>query len=189
MVGSHAFDCCATVNRAVVSGDLVMGLRWDLHESLSGPTTGPANLDAACVLLDIRDRPVELVHPGNTRSSNGSVVHTGDSTSGASAWDDERIFVFLDALPEEVVTLAFTVRSVTEHVFGDIQAASWHLSDATTDCVYRQGHLQRYGYVTARCVATLCRRPAGWYIPELTEAGSIAVAAEALMRELPDRTK
>jgi stress response protein SCP2 len=187
MVGSQTFDCSGAANRAVVSGDLVMGLRWDLHEASSGQPARRANLDAACALLDIRNQLVELVHPGNMHSRNGSVLHTGDSTTGTSAWDDERIFVFLDALPEDVATLAFVVRTETGRVFGDVKAASWHLSDVTTEYVYRQADLQPYGYAAVRCVATVCRRPGGWHILDRTEAGAVAVAAESLMLGLEDR--
>jgi hypothetical protein len=45
-----------TVNRALVSSDIVMGLRWDIHEASFGQPARRANLDAACLLLDIQKR-------------------------------------------------------------------------------------------------------------------------------------
>ena len=174
-------------NRAQVSGDLVMGLRWDRHESDAGQLARHADLDAFCVLLDDHERPIEVVHPGHTHNLNGSVLHTGDSITGSGPWDDERIFIFLDALPEEVSTLAFVVRSTAGQVFRDVQGASCHLSDATTECVYLQANLQPYGFSLARCIAILRRRPDGWHIVDRVEAGAIAVAAESLVLDTEDK--
>src|SRR5688572_2562453 len=79
---------------------IVMGLHWDPpQEDAVGE---PDDLDALCVLLDTQGGVVEVIHPDHPRNLNGSVVHTGDSRTGASTWDDERIFVFLEALPETV---------------------------------------------------------------------------------------
>lgn len=187
MICSLTSDCSIAGNRAPVSGDVVMGLRWDRHDANPGQPARHADLDAFCVLFDGQERPVELVHPGATRNSNGSVVHTGDSTTGASAWDDERIFVFLDALPEEISMLAFVVRSATGRVFRDVPGASGHLSDAATECVYLRADLQPYGYSIARCMAILRRRPDGWHILDRSEAGSLAVAAESLALGIEDK--
>lgn len=188
MIGSEKFtERGDTVNRALVSGDLVMGLRWDTHEASFGQPARRANLDAACLLLDIENRWVELIYPGDTRSRNDSVLHTGDSTTGTSSWDDERIFVFLDAVPDVVATLAFMVRSEADQVFGDVRTASWHVSDSATERVYLQADLAPYGYSTVRCVAVLRRRPDGWHILDRTEAGPVAVAAESLMLGIEER--
>ena len=77
--------------------EIVMGLHWDPPQE--GVATDPENLDALCVLYDEQRRMLEIIHPGHPRNANGSVIHTGDSRTGASEWDDERIFVFLEALP------------------------------------------------------------------------------------------
>lgn len=187
MIGNLTSDRSVAGRQALVSGDLVMGLRWDRHDTGPGQSARHADLDAFCVLFDEHGRPVEVVHPGETRNRNGSVVHTGDSTTGASAWDDERIFVFLDALPEDISTLAFVVRSATRRAFGDIAGASCHLSDATTECVYLRLDLQPYGYSLARCMAILDRQREGWHILDRAAAGSIAVAAETLSLDTADK--
>ena len=77
--------------------EIVMGLHWDPPED--GATADPADLDTLCVLFDAQGCVLEVIHPGHPRNEDSSVVHTGDSRTGASEWDDERIFVFLAALP------------------------------------------------------------------------------------------
>ncbi len=111
--------------------EVVMGLHWDPPEE--GVNLHPENLDALCVLFDQEQQIVEIIHPGNPRSTNGSVVHTGDSRTGASKWDDERIFVFLEALPANVTTLLFIVASATDHPIRKVRGASCHISDHATE--------------------------------------------------------
>ncbi|HEY9446518.1 MAG TPA: TerD family protein [Burkholderiales bacterium] len=181
MIGNLTSECDRTGRRVAISGDLVMGLRWNGHEPGTQMITRRPDLDAFCVLFDVHGRSVDLVHPGRTRNGNGSVVHTGDSTTGASEWDDERIFVFLDALPEEISMLAFVVRSATGDVFRDVPGASCHVSDAITECAYLRADLYPYGYSIARCMAALSRRPDGWEILDRNEAGHVAISAESLV--------
>ncbi|HSQ02924.1 MAG TPA: TerD family protein, partial [Burkholderiales bacterium] len=74
---------------ALDSNEVIMGLRWDVQEHRPRSSEPHADLDAFCVLFDAQSQLVELVHPGRTRNANGSVVHTGDSRTGAKEWDDE----------------------------------------------------------------------------------------------------
>lgn len=188
MIDSLTIDYGTAGKRALVSGDLVMGLRWDNHTVCPGQQPAQhADLDAICVLFNTHDSRGELVHPGNTRNSNGSVVHTGDCTTGASPWDDERIFASLDALPEAVSTLAFVVRNPTGRVFGAVPNACAHLSDATTERVYLHADLQPYGSSHVHCVAILRRQSGGWHFQDRTEAGPVAVAAEFLVLTITDK--
>lgn len=142
--------------------EVVMGLHWDPPSE--GATARPDNLDAVCMLLDGERRVIEVVRPGLPRNSNGSVVHTGDSRTGASTWDDERIFVFLDALPPEVSTVAFVVSSASGSTFGEIRGASCHVSDHATEHRWLDVALTGLGMQTSHCVATLNRSPTGWTI-------------------------
>jgi len=144
--------------------DIVMGLHWSPPERAPRVRPGPANLDALCFLLDVDGRVLEIVHPGRLRTSDSSVLHTGDSLTGASTWDDERIFVFLNALPDAVVTLTFTVVSVDGQAFCDIAGASCHVSDHGTDDELLRVELTALGRLTRCCIATLSRSPAGWSI-------------------------
>jgi stress response protein SCP2 len=162
--------------------EVVMGLHWDPSED--GANAHPENLDALCVLFDKEQQIVEAIHPGNPRSTNGSVVHTGDSRTGASQWDDERIFVFLEALPANVTTLLFIVASATGHPIREARGASCHISDHATEYQWVNMALTTLDTQTTYCVATLSRSPTGWEIAATAqnlnpehEASSAALAA------------
>ncbi|MBX3649930.1 MAG: TerD family protein [Burkholderiales bacterium] len=142
--------------------EVVMGLHWAPLEDYA--KVHPENLDALCVLFDREQQIVEIIHPGNPRSSNGSVVHTGDSRTGASQWDDERIFVFLEALPADVTTLVFIVASVTGKPIREVRGASCHISDHATEYQWVNMELTTLDTQTTCCVATLSRSLTGWEI-------------------------
>jgi tellurium resistance protein TerZ len=148
--------------------EVVMGLHWTPPEA--GATGEPADLDALCVLFDEHKRVLEVVCPVHSRSSNGSVIHTGDSRTGASQWDDERIIVFLEALPEEISSIAFVVVSATDRGFSEVRGGTCHISDHVTEREYIRLQLTNLGQDTARCIATLQRSPIGWRLKADAEA-------------------
>lgn len=140
--------------------DVVMGLHWDPP---NGALPGlPADLDALCVLFDADGRIVEVIHPGQPRNVDGSVIHTGDSRNGASDWDDERIFVFLEALPQVVSKVSFVVLSATGTSFEVIPGAHCHVSDQVSDIAWVRADLTALCGRTIHVVAALCRDVAGW---------------------------
>ncbi|OGA44801.1 MAG: hypothetical protein A3F74_06105 [Betaproteobacteria bacterium RIFCSPLOWO2_12_FULL_62_58] len=149
--------------------EIVMGLHWDPPQE--GVATDPENLDALCVLYDEQRRMLEIIHPGHPRNANGSVIHTGDSRTGASEWDDERIFVFLEALPAAVSTIAFVAASATGRAFSGICGASCHISDRVTEREWVRIELTTLGRHTAHCIAALRRGPAGWKISSDAQTG------------------
>ena len=153
-----------------------MGLHWTPPEA--GATAEPADLDALCVLFDVHQRVLEVVGPVHPRNANGSVIHTGDSRTGASEWDDERIIVFLEALPEETSSIAFVVISATDHAFGEVRGASCHVSDHVTEHEWIRLQLTDLGQDTAHCVATLQRSPAGWRTSRDARAVNVALMAD-----------
>ncbi|MDP1536838.1 MAG: TerD family protein [Burkholderiales bacterium] len=153
--------------------EVVMGLHWDPPEE--GVNLHPENLDALCVLFDQEQQIVEIIHPGNPRSTNGSVIHTGDSRTGASKWDDERIFVFLEALPANVTTLLFIVASATGSPIRKVRGASCHISDHATEYQWVNIELTTLDTQTTYCVATLSRSPSGW---------EMSSTAQSMNREL-----
>ncbi len=141
--------------------EIVMGLRWR-SEGPGAAARRPANLDAQCVMFDEERRVVEVVHPGRLRNTNGSVLHTGDCRTGGSEWDNERIFVFLEALPDSVCALAFVVKSADGRRFGEVPGASCHVSDRVTEHECLRLDLTALGRCKHYRVATLRRSPAGW---------------------------
>ena len=140
--------------------EIVMGLHWDPPEE--GVSAAPADLDAVCVLFNAQGRVLDVIHPGHPRSANGSVVHTGDSRTGASAWDDERIFVFLEALPDAVSALTFVVVITGGRGFSEVRGASCHVSDYVTERECVRVALTTLDARTAHCVATLYRGSTDW---------------------------
>ena len=140
--------------------EIVMGLHWDVQQD--GVTVDPADLDAVCVLFGKQRRVLEVIHPGHPRNSDGSVVHTGDSRTGAREWDNERIFVFLDALPAAVSALTFVVVSTGSRGFIEVLGASCHVSDHATEREWVRLDLTALDGRTAHCVATFYRGPTGW---------------------------
>ena len=153
-VDSHGLSASHTV---------VAGLRWD-PEDASQTAGAHADLDLSCVLLDAHGQVAECIHPGRTRTADGSVLHTGNSRTGAGDWDDERVFVFLNALPETVSAVAVMVTSVTPRRLGDARNASCHLTNHTTERELYRMHLKQSGAKTVDCVATLSRASTGWQI-------------------------
>ena len=141
------------------SSEIVMGLNWDPS---GGCIADAADLDALCFLFDAHGRVLDVVHPGHRQNVNGSVLHTGDAVSGASAWDDERVFVFLEALPDTVAALGFVVVSASGHSFEEVRGASCHLSDHVTDDVYVRVDLQAVDSQNATWIGTLRRHGNVW---------------------------
>lgn len=157
VIGFHALP---GDDRGLRLKDVVMGLHWDPP---NGALPGlPADLDALCVLFDAEGRIVEVIHPGQPRSVDGSVIHTGDSRNGASDWDDERIFVFLEALAETVSEVSFVVLSATGRSFDVIPGARCHVSDQASDIPWLRVDLTALCGRTIHVVAALCRDVAGW---------------------------
>jgi len=142
--------------------EIVMGLQWDPPED--GIGAAPTDLDAVCVLFDTQGAVLDMVHPGHPRIADDSVIHTGDSRTGAGAWDDERIFVFLDALAPAVSTLAFVVVSATGRAISEARGASCHVSDCVSERELVRLELSSLPGCSGHIVTTLQRSAAGWKI-------------------------
>lgn len=166
--------------------EIVMGLHWDPAEK--GANSDPADLDALCVLFDGQDGVVDVIHPGNPKSVDGAVLHTGDSKTGAGEWDDERLFVFLQALPDPVSAVSFVVASPAGRSFGKVRGVSCHVSDHLTEHELVRVEFNADDRCTTHFVATLRRSSTGWTI--YSDAHPMAVAdLEALLTQLHERKK
>lgn len=142
--------------------EIVMGLRWRAL-SVGRPQDAAADLDALCVLYGQGRRVLEIIHPSRPRNANGSVIHTGDSPSGGSGkWDDERIFVFLNALPEEVSALSFAVTIASGRPFAEAERALCHISDRISEEeIFRTDLAVMWGR-RPMSIASLSRRSGSW---------------------------
>ena len=139
--------------------DVVVGLHWD------PPPEGArvaADLDIFCVLFDAHDKVLEVVHTGHPRGVNDCIVHTGDSRNGASVWDDERVFVFTQALPQTVAKFAFAVLSADRQPFDAIPGAYCHVSDHASEEEHLRIDLTALTGRTELTAAILTRSEGGW---------------------------
>jgi stress response protein SCP2 len=144
------------------SRDIVVGVHWTPSQEARRAGGSPADLDAICELRDADGRLMEMVGPGRLRSANDSVMHTGDSRTGASSWDDERIFVFLDAVPCGVESVVFMIASSSGVAFRNVPGAICHVSDSRTDERLLEVQLTTLGDATEHEVARLVRCGRAW---------------------------
>jgi len=138
--------------------ELVMGVHW----SPTADRTDAADLDALCLLYDLQGRVLEVVHAGRPRNASDSVVHTGDSRDGANHWDDERIFVFPDALPQVVAQLEFVVVCADGRAFHKIPGAVCHFTDHASEHEWLRLDLTALRGRRSYTVATLRRIDGAW---------------------------
>ena len=142
--------------------EIVMGLHWDPPRA--GDNAPPADLDALCILHGRCGEIVDVISPDHPRTDNDSVVHTGNSRDGSSSWDDERIFVFLDALPPLISALTFVVRDTRDRGFAELQGAFCHLSDRITERELTRLALRPLATDSTQAIATIERSPTGWVL-------------------------
>jgi tellurium resistance protein TerD len=87
---------------------VVIGLGWDPRA-----TDGSAfDLDGSAFMLkaDAKVRgDADFIFYNNLKSSDGSVLHAGDNTSGTGEGDDEKLTVDLSAVPAEIDKISFCV--------------------------------------------------------------------------------
>jgi stress response protein SCP2 len=144
--------------------EVVFGVQWNESSADEPDIARKVDLDASCILLDVRNEVVDIVHPGKPRNANGSVVHTGDCKSGGGSWDRERIYVFLNALPEQVRTILFVVTSVNRVSFEQIGSVRCHVTDHATEQSLFEIDLGRLSSCTADVVARLLQVDGAWQL-------------------------
>lgn len=87
---------------------MLVGLGWSLRA-----TDGDAfDLDGSAFLLGAGDKvrsDADFVFYNQNKSSDGSVVHSGDNRTGEGEGDDESITVELDKVPADVEKIAVCV--------------------------------------------------------------------------------
>jgi tellurium resistance protein TerD len=105
---------------------LIVGLGWDAR-STDG---APFDLDGAVFLLNAQGKvrsDADFVFYNNLKSVDGSVVHSGDNTTGAGEGDDETINVDLSMVSPDVDKIAVCVTihdaEARKQNFGMVQKA------------------------------------------------------------------
>ena len=88
--------------------NVIVGLGWDAR-----PTAGADfDLDASAFMVK-EDGKVrsdnDFIFYNQTKSTCGSVEHTGDNRTGAGDGDDEAVIVLLDKVPADIQRIVFCV--------------------------------------------------------------------------------
>lgn len=115
---------------------MVIGLGWDPRA-----TDGAAfDLDGSAFMLKADGKvrsDADFIFYNNLKSTDGSVTHAGDNTSGAGDGDDEKIMVDLAMVPPEVdrITIGVTIHDAEarKQNFGMVGKAYIRCLDANGD--------------------------------------------------------
>lgn len=151
-----------------------MGLGWDAAQvkGMFGRTkTKAIDLDASCLLLDGGRNVVDTVWFRQLKSKDGSILHTGDNTTGAGEGDDESIIVELGQVPASVETLVFTVNSYSSQGFSEVLNAFCRLVDETNGSEVARFDLSAQGPHTAMVMAKVYRHGGEWKMAALGDSG------------------
>jgi len=106
--------------------NVIVGLGWDAR-----PTDGADfDLDASAFMVK-EDGKVrsdsDFIFYNQTKSTCGSIEHTGDNRTGAGDGDDEAVIVLLDKIPTDVQRVVFCVTihdaDIRKQNFGQVSHA------------------------------------------------------------------
>ena len=142
---------------------MIIGLGWDTRA-----TDGTAfDLDGAIFLLNAAGKvrsDADFVFYNNLKSTDGSIVHSGDNTTGAGEGDDETVTIELANVPADVdkVAICVTIHDADArrqnfgmvakayirclNANGEAEIARYDLSeDSSTETAMIFGELYRHG--------------------------------------------
>ena len=134
---------------------MLVGLGWSLRA-----TDGDAfDLDGSAFLLGAGDKvrsDADFVFYNQNKSSDGSVVHSGDNRTGEGEGDDETITVELDKVPADVEKIAVCVTihdaEARRQNFGMVSRAYVRCVDAITNAEVARYDLSEDASVEAAMV-------------------------------------
>lgn len=102
-------------HKATVSGHFRLGAQWDVSARGKSGFVGRlsrragGDLDALAILCQGKD-PVRMAGIGNNDPmKDGSVLHSGDNTTGKGEGDDETIDLHLDRIRPSITSVVLTV--------------------------------------------------------------------------------
>lgn len=87
----------------------VIGLGWDTNKYSGG---NDFDLDSSAFLVGENGKvlnDLDFIFYNNLKSSNGSVVHTGDNRTGEGEGDDEQIKIDFGKVPNQIHKIAIAV--------------------------------------------------------------------------------
>lgn len=118
---------------------LIAGLKWEPRRTMLH--LKEFDLDLSAYVFGNRGKLRNIVN-GDLSHQTGEgrmIWHTGDDTDGAGNigdnYDDERVFVMLDGLAEDLTDIFFVVTSKNAFSFGEVDSPEVRLADAATKSV------------------------------------------------------
>jgi tellurium resistance protein TerZ len=155
---------------------IFMGLGWDVAKPTGlmriFSSSESIDLDASCLMFDANKNLVDVVWFRQLTSRDGSVRHGGDNLTGAGDGDDEVIYLDLEALPAEVVSLVFTVNSFRGQTFSKVANASCRLVDAAANVELARLDLTAAGGHTGLVMCRVYRQDGQWKLHSIGETAS-----------------
>lgn len=145
---------------------IIIGLGWDPRV-----TDGSAfDLDGSAFLLKADGKvrgDSDFIFYNNLKSTDGSVTHSGDNTSGSGDGDDEKIIVDLTLVPADIdkISVAATIHQAEERKqnFGQVAKAYMRCSNADGDTEIARFDLSEDGSVEAAMIfGEIYRAGAEW---------------------------
>ena len=145
---------------------MVIGLGWDPRA-----TDGAAfDIDGSAFLLKVDGKvrsDADFIFYNNLKSTDGSVTHAGDNTTGAGEGDDEKIMIDLAMVPAEVdkITIGVTIHDAEarKQNFGMVGKAYIRCLDANGDKEIARYDLSEDGSTeTAMIFGEIYRAGAEW---------------------------
>lgn len=157
---------------------VVLGVGWDVSKGgggflgglFGGGNGGSIDLDASVILFDQNKQVLDQVWFAQLRSKDGSVRHSGDNLTGEGEGDDEKIFVDLSRVPEQVQTIVFTISSFRGQTFEKVENAFCRLIDENSNVEIAKYNLAAKGNYTALIIAKVYRHNGAWKMSALGEA-------------------
>lgn len=145
---------------------LVIGLGWDPRA-----TDGAAfDIDGSAFMLKADGKvrsDADFIFYNNLKSTDGSVTHAGDNTTGQGEGDDEKIMIDLTRVPAEIdkITIGVTIHEADarKQNFGMVSKAYIRCLDANGDKEIARFDLSEDGSTeTAMIFGEIYRAGAEW---------------------------
>jgi len=96
--------------------NIIVGLGWDavpkkkgFFSALVSGGGSDIDCDASIFMLDNDEKLKETVYYGKLKSSNESIIHTGDNTTGEGEGDDEQIKINLEKIPSDISKMVVVI--------------------------------------------------------------------------------
>lgn len=161
----------------------MIGLGWDAR-STDGQDF---DLDVSAFMLRENGKVTgakDFIFYSNLKSEDGSIIHTGDNQTGDGDGDDEAMTVDLNAVPQDIQRIVFTVTIYKgperRQSFGQVSNAYARLiNHDTQEEIARFDLTEDYSTETAMQMVELYRRDGTWRFGAIGQGHAGGLAAMA----------